>query len=316
MSNQFQRDSFFNKLYELASKDRNLFIVVADMSAPALDRFRTNLPNQFINVGIAEQNAIQIASGLAMTGKKVFAYAISPFITLRALEQIRVSNGIMGIPITIVGMGTGLSYEKDGPTHHLIEDISIMRALPNIKIMNITDSNLAAKAAESSYHSNLTTYVRLDKDLYPCIHDESSPLGNGMKTVMEGQNIVLFSTGPITHLGIDVAKKIAHKLKFQIKVVDVFEIPINGKKLLEHASSAKLIFTLEEHFLPGGFGSAVCEVLADNGISIPVKRIGIDIQNGYKFCYTYGGRNAIRKCLGIDFDSIYSALTVKIAQFS
>jgi transketolase len=191
-----------------------------------------------------------------------------------------------------------------------------MRALPNIKIMNITDSNLAAKAAESSYHSNLTTYVRLDKDLYPCIHDESSPLGNGMKTVMEGQNIVLFSTGPITHLGIDVAKKIAHKLKFQIKVVDVFEIPINGKKLLEHASNAKLIFTLEEHFLPGGFGSAVCEVLADNGISIPVKRIGIDIQNGYKFCYTYGGRNAIRKCLGIDFDSIYSALTVKIAQFS
>ena len=86
MSNQFQRDSFFSKLYDLASIDRDLFIVVADMSAPALDRFRINFPNQFINVGIAEQNAIQIASGLAMTGKKVFAYAISPFITLRALE--------------------------------------------------------------------------------------------------------------------------------------------------------------------------------------------------------------------------------------
>ncbi|MGE5294008.1 MAG: hypothetical protein ACM3VT_04215, partial [Solirubrobacterales bacterium] len=160
--NMTQRDAFFERLYELARKDKDIVIVAADMSAPALDQFRTDLPGQFVNVGIAEQNAIQIASGLAMTGKKAFAYAISPFITLRCLEQIRVSNGIMGIPITIVGMGTGFSYCSDGPTHHLIEDLAIMRAIPNIRIMNVTDNVMARSLADMTCGGiEGATYIRL-----------------------------------------------------------------------------------------------------------------------------------------------------------
>lgn len=314
MTEQFQRDSFFGRIYELAAKDKDLVIVVADMSAPALDKFRTNLPAQFINVGIAEQNAIQVASGLAMAGKKVLAYAISPFITLRALEQIRVSNGIMGIPITIVGMGTGLSYENDGPTHHLIEDISIMRAIPRVNILNITDSAMAGQAADIAYNATTTTYIRLDKDKYPDLHGDSLDMEQGMKTVREGDQYVLLCTGPITHSGLKVARKISEERRVSIKVVDVFSIPVNAEALKKQVAGAKMVFTLEEHFLPGGFGSAVCEIFADHRIAVPVTRIGMSINDGFKFNYKYGGREVIQKHYGIDADGIERQMLAHIAE--
>jgi transketolase len=309
MNKQFQRDVFFDRVYELALKNRNIVVLVADMSAPSLDKFRTDLPSQFINVGIAEQNAIQIASGLAMEGKKVLAYAISPFITLRALEQIRVSSGIMGIPISIVGMGTGLSYANDGPTHHLLEDISIMRAIPNINIMNITDSAMATKAADIACNPETTTYIRLDKDKFNNIHNVDIDLSAGLKTLVDGKDYALLSTGTITHIAVDVTKKIAAECQVMLKVIDIFKIPINSNLLIKELIGIKKVFTLEEHFLPGGFGSAICEILADNDILVPLTRIGIDINDGYKFCYKYGGRNIIRKHLGIDEDGVFNKIS-------
>ena len=102
-----QRDAFWDRIFELASENKDIILVSADMGAPSLDKFRKDLPAQFVNVGIAEQNAITLAAGLAMTGKKVFTYAIAPFITLRCIEQIRVECCIMGLPLTMVGVGVG-----------------------------------------------------------------------------------------------------------------------------------------------------------------------------------------------------------------
>ena len=299
MSDITQRDAFFDRLYELARQDSDIVIVAADMSAPALDKFRRDMPAQFVNVGIAEQNAILIASGLAIAGKKVFAYAIAPFITLRCLEQIRVENGIMNIPITIVGMGTGLSYDSDGPTHHLIEDIAVLRAFPNIEIDSITDTVMAAAYAEMSCDKKLTNYIRLDKDFYPTIYDASSDFSQGIAEVRSGSENMVIATGPMVH----AAREIINSPQFEdsdIGLVDVYQIPINESALLDMIDGAKRIVTLEEHFLPGGLGSAVCEILNDNGVSIPVKRLGLDINAGYKHCYKYGGREIIRSCHGID----------------
>ena len=116
MNNLTQRDAFWNKVYESARLNRNIVVVTADMGAPALDNIRRDLAGQFVNVGIAEQNAITLAAGLALTGKNVFIYAIAPFITLRCLEQIRVEAAMMKIPINIVGVGAGFGYEDSGPT--------------------------------------------------------------------------------------------------------------------------------------------------------------------------------------------------------
>jgi len=303
MSEVTQRDAFFDRLYELARADSDIVIVAADMSAPALDKFRRDMSAQFVNVGIAEQNAILIASGLAIAGKKVFAYAIAPFITLRCLEQIRVENGIMNIPITIVGMGTGLSYDSDGPTHHLIEDIAVLRAFPNVEIDSISDTVMAAAYAELSCDKKLTNYIRLDKDLYPTIYNPDYDFSQGIAQVESGSENIVIATGPMVH----VARQIINSPQFEdsdIGLVDVFQIPINESVLLDMIDGAKRVITLEEHFLPGGLGSAVCEVLNDNGVSVGVKRLGLDINAGYKHCYKYGGREIIRSCHGIDKSSL------------
>ena len=303
----FQRDAFFNRLYALAKEDKDIIIVVADMSAPALDKFRIELPNQFVNVGIAEQNAIQIASGLALEGKKVFAYAISPFITLRALEQIRVSNCIMGIPITIVGMGTGLSYSSDGPTHHLIEDIAVMRSFPNMNIYNITDNVMAEAVVGICCRSNAVNYVRLDKDanqdIYGTNYGTNYLFLDGIAQLIREEEIILISSGVMTYTALKVVGFLYEK-GMSIGIIDIFRFPINTPIFLEMIKKTKKLITLEEHFLAGGLGSAVCEILVDNGITIPLRRIGMEMSDGYKFCYKYGGRDIIRKHYGIDAVSV------------
>lgn len=301
MSNMTQRDVFWNKVYDMAKIDHNIVIVTADMGAPSLDKFRTDLPGQFINVGIAEQNAILIASGLAMMGKRPFVYAIAPFIILRCLEQIRVENCIMNIPITIVGVGAGFGYEDSGPTHHLIEDIAIVRAMPDIVINSISDNVMAVAVAEMSCSLPTTNYVRLDRLPSNSIYDQGTVFNDGISVLRDGDDACIIATGDMVNTAIDVAHKL-EKEQLNISVVDVYNIPINKSLLLKKAEQAKCVITLEEHFLPGGLGSAVCEILTDAGILIPVKRIGISVDKGY--CYEYGGREEIRKFYGIDTDEV------------
>lgn len=148
--NRSQRDSFFKQIYEMMKHDKDIVIVVADMSTPIFDKVREDFPHRFFNTGIAEQNAILVASGLAREGKKVFVYAISTFMVMRCYEQIRVSQGVMKLPITIVGVGSGYSYDDSGPTHHMLEDISIMRVLPHMTIHSISDNVMARRVAEQS----------------------------------------------------------------------------------------------------------------------------------------------------------------------
>lgn len=299
----FQRDAFFDRLHERARTDKDIVLVAADMSAPALDKFRTDLPSQFVNVGIAEQNAIQITSGLAMHGKTAFCYAISPFITLRVLEQIRVSNCIMKIPITIVGMGTGLSYENDGPTHHLIEDIAVMRAFPGITIHNITDNVMAAAMVDISCEMNTTNYIRLDKDAYAPLYGADADFSSGLAKLRDGCDNILLTSGVMSHVAVAVAEKLKQR-DITVGVVDIFEIPIRTAEFIPSVKDAQRLITLEEHFLAGGLGSAVCELLNDERVSLPVKRIGMENRDGYRYSYTYGGRKLIRQKHGIDTDSV------------
>lgn len=305
MSNISQRDAFWNKIYNIAKVDKDIIIISADMGAPALDRIRRELASQFVNVGIAEQNAITLASGLALTGKRVFTYAIAPFITLRCLEQIRVENAIMKIPITIVGVGAGFGYEDSGPTHHLTEDIAIMRSMPDITINSITDSVMAAAFAEISCKMQNANYVRLDRQVFPDIYDKKTDFTKGISVLRESKDCYIVTTGCMTHVALNVANNLKKK-EIDVGVIDVYTLPVNEDLFLETIKKAKKLITLEEHFLPGGFGSAVCEVLSDNGLLMPIKRLGLPIDKGY--CYKYGGRDIIRGYYGIDNDSIQKTI--------
>jgi transketolase len=304
-SNLPQRDAFWTRVYEIAKNDRDVIIISADMGAPALDVIRRDLPGQFINMGIAEQNAVVVGSGLAMAGKKVFAYAIAPFITLRCLEQVRVHNCMMKTPLTLVGVGAGFGYQDSGPTHHMLEDIAVLRAFPTIEIDSVSDSVMAAAVAERSILERRINYVRLDRQTLPDLYKPGHDFKPGLNVLKEGKDLTLIGTGIMTHAALETAEALGKK-GISVGVIDLYRLPVNAAGLLAALKGAKKVATLEEHFLPGGMGSAVAEVMADAGVAVPLKRLGLPTEKGY--CYTYGGRDALHRHYGIGSEQILSAL--------
>lgn len=274
-----QRDAFFNGLYKVAERDKDIVLISADMGAPSLDQWRANLPEQFFNVGIAEANMIAVAAGLALSGKKPFCYAIMPFITLRCYEAIKVNLCLMNLPVTLVGIGAGFGYDDSGPTHHSTEDISVMRALPNMTIYNASDSTLARHFAQLAYKSSGPVYIRLDREEFPLLHQGTKYIGDGIAHLRRGYTNLIIATGNMVH------KALATK---GVIVWDVWRLKPLGET---DFSGIKQIITLEEHMLAGGLGSIIAERLADEGLSIPLKRVGIKD----KYYYVYGGRKHIQE---------------------
>ncbi len=297
-----QRDAFWDEIYELARVDRDIIVISADMGSPSLDKFRRDLPQQFINTGIAEQNSILIASGLAKEGKKVFVYAIASFLTLNCIEKIRVQNGMMNIPINIVGVGSGFSYPDSGPTHHLCEDIAIMRAIPNITTLSISDKHMAIKAARDYKTYKNTQYIRLERQPSGEIFNshEDVSLTHGVKEVISGKGTLVISNGNLLFK----SKEIIEEQSLDFGLCDLYRFPINESALKEIVSKYDKIISLEETFLPAGQGSAILEALNNLGLKIKVKRLGIDPAKGY--CYEYGGREAIHEYYGIGKDNLIS----------
>lgn len=304
MKNISQRDAFFDKLYEIASEDKNVILVSADMGAPSLDKFREDLSSQYVNVGIAEQNMVTVASGLALGGKTVFMYAIMPFVTLRCYEMIKIELSMMNIPVTAIGVGSGMSYDDSGPTHHSAEDVAIMRALPNMTVLNTTDSVMAARFAEMTYNMSVPNYVRLDREPLPTIYQPDADFSAGLTELKSGKDICIVATGNMVHRALEVAGNLA-KHSVDAGVIDLYRLkPINETLLLKSVAKSKRIVTLEENFLNGGIGSAVAEVMADNEKSVPLKRIGLPD----KYLFTYGGRKAMQSQVGLDEASLTESI--------
>lgn len=292
------RDSFINKVYDLAKKDREVMIVSADMGAPALDKFRFELGNQFLNVGIAEENMIAVASGLASEGKKPYTMAIMPFTTSRCHEFIKLNLGLMKMPVRVIGIGAGFSYDDSGPTHHTTEDIAIMRAIPNLTIFSPSDSVSAEKIAEISYKENKPVYIRLDRKIQPLIYEENENFEQGFKELKKGFDICIIATGNMVHEALKVAKNLETTGKI-VGVIDLYKLKPINPEIVRVLSKYKKIISLEEQILDGGFGSIIAELIADNSLQATLKRMGIR-----NYIYCYGGRENIQKVCGIDANSV------------
>jgi transketolase len=305
MENISQRDAFWGRIYEIAKQDKDVVLVIADMGAPALDKFRIELSAQYIDVGIAEQQGVAVASGLVLSGKKAFVYAIAPFIALRCYEHTRVNLASMNLPVTLVGVGAGVSYDDSGPTHHAVDDISVLRILPNLKIYNATDSVMAKAFADMSCKLDHPNYVRLDRKVLPTIYDKNTDFSTGITELASGSDVCIIATGNMVHRALHVSEDLK-KNGIKAGVVDVYMFPINEDFFVNKVKDAAQIVTLEEHTLPGGLGSAVCEVLCDKQLLKPVKRIGMNFKTGY--CYKYGGRDNIQSLYGLDKKSIVQAI--------
>lgn len=294
------RDAFFNEVYAIALKDPNVIFLTADMGAFSLNAFKKDLSSQYINVGVAEQNLISIAAGLALGGKKVFVYSIAPFVTQRCYEQIKIDLSCMRLPVTIIGSGPGITYNSDGPTHHAIQDMAIMRALPEMMILNPSDPATATAAARISYKNDGPVYVRIDKGKLPLLYDNEEDFSDGLALLKKGRDLMLITTGIMVHQAFKVVDELA-KHFIDAGIIDLYRIkPINEELLLSVIEKSNRIVTLEEHSIIGGIGSAICEILVDRGKVLPLKRIAIADKN----CVGYGDREWMHSFYGLDVNSI------------
>jgi transketolase len=297
------RDAFFERIYDLAKVDKDIVIVSADMAAPALDNFRKDFKDRFINVGIAEQNAILVATGLAVSGKKPIAYAITQFISLRAYEQIRIYLCGMNLPIAIVGVGAGVGYYESGPTHHIIEDISAMWVFPNLAIYNASDEESAGFFADIAVDGKGPKYIRLDRDKISGLHNPDEKYDTGLSILSPLSGINIITTGNMVQIALTVRDRLLSD-GISIGVVDIYRFPVDEDALRNVITPSQILVSLEEHVLAGGLGSYILEIMNDNGITVPLKRLGMDTSEGYEKCYNYGGREAIRGEFGINTDQI------------
>lgn len=273
-----QRGTIFGmSLPEITENHPEIMVLTADLTIlSGLDRFVAKYPNQFLNTGIAEQNMIGIAAGLAAEGHKTIATTYATFISLRSCEQIRHYLGYMKSNVIVIGSGAGLVMAFSGNTHYAIEDIAVMRAIPNITILSPSDAGLAAKAFEAVIELNKPVYIRLTGALNcPIIYKNDFNFEIGKSIVIkEGADITIFATGMMVAQSLKAADILEAK-NISIKVVDVHTIkPLDTSIIIESLSS-KLFVSVEEHNIIGGLGGAISEFLTMKGNAVPLLRLGI-----------------------------------------
>ena len=193
------RNTVINTIHAAAKLNKNIMFLTADLGYSVIENFQKELPEQIINVGISEQNMIGVAAGLALSGKKVFVYSIAPFVTLRCLEQIKVDVCYQNLDVTIIGVGGGYAYGNLGVTHHSIEDLGVMRSLPNMKIVSPADSIEAGALAKAIISARGPFYIRLNHGKEPNIHQTKElkvKIGKGL-VLKEGKDVTLLAIGNI-----------------------------------------------------------------------------------------------------------------------
>lgn len=271
------RATFGQAILETAKERNDFYVISADLAqSSGLVRFRDEFPDRFFNVGIAEQNMIGVAAGLAKDGTNIFATSFAPFITMRACEQVRMDMGYMQLNIKTVGLGSGLIMAQLGNSHFGIEDVSVMRAIPGMTVIEPADGTGIVKAVEALCDYDKPAYLRLTGGPgLPVVYEEdiNFQIGKCIK-VREGKDVSIIATGTMVHCSKVAADVLAEK-GIEASVIDMHTIkPIDGK-CVDDESDKKLIATVEEATIVGGLGSAVAEHLSMNKNRPPHLMLGI-----------------------------------------
>lgn len=296
------RAGFIRTLIDLARADERIFLLVGDVGYGLVEPFAQEFPRRYINIGIAEQNMIGIASGLAMSGKIVFVYSLANFPTLRCVEQIRNDACYHNANVKIVASGAGLTYGPLGVTHHVTEDLAIMRALPNMTVIAPADPIESASATRAAAEWAGPCYLRLAKTGDPVIHETAPDFQIGRAiTVREGNDTTLIASGGILYDVVQAARQLEQK-GIEARVLSMHTVkPLDAEAVLAAARETRAIITIEEHNIIGGLGSAVAEVLAESDIApIAFRRMGI----ADCFCSQVGSQKYLRQAYSLTVDDI------------
>lgn len=268
------RDRFFYELYAQAKAGKDVMVVSSDLGAPSLDDFRRDYPQRFVNVGIAEQNAIAVASGLALAGKIAFTYGLNPFPVTRSFDHIRNLLASLKIPVTVAALKAGSCTAEAGFSHMAIENMSLLRTLRNLRIVNPSDETISQKMIREIVEYPKPGFVQFDPFISGVLYDETEidfSKGFAVSGRDNGTAVVTYGIW-------------AHRLKkeaLSVKLIDCFSLPLNIALFVEELRNCKKIITIEDGIATGGIGSMLLEIMNDYELQIPVKRMALWFKGGY-----------------------------------
>jgi len=304
------RDALLEKIWQRMAHDETVFFVSSDFGSPVLDKIRSDFGERFINVGIAEQNLINVSAGLALEGFNVFSYAIAPFITMRCFEQNRVNLALLSearkINVNLIGVGAGYSYVVSGPTHQCYEDITIMRGLPNFQIFSPSDHVTAGALMETCLENSGVKYLRLDAQILPQIYHGGSPdIKRGFYVHKTSGPVCLVATGYMLHTALQVSGLLSEK-GLDVGVVDLFDlVGFQTEDLIRVLEKYSGIVTLEEGFRGrGGLDALFFEMNAR--FDLRKRMLNLGVEPNYSFAL--GTREELHEKVGIGPISVFKAV--------
>ena len=306
------RNAFALEITARAACDERVVMLSGDIGNRLFDQVKDLCPQRFHNCGVAEANMIGVAAGLAISGLRPVAYTITPFITTRCLEQIKLDICAHNLPVVLAGVGAGLSYASLGSTHHSLEDLAILRVLPNLIVVAPADAVEARLALRAALAQDSPVYLRLGKKGEPLMHKTAPDfaLGRGI-TLRQGRDACLVATGTVTACCVKAAELLAER-GVEASVVDMHTVkPLDGPLLGQCFATHPLVVTVEEHWLAGGFGSAVAEWKIDGNIGGGrLKRLGVPDT----FLHRTGGQGNARKLVGLDPEGIAALVLAELGR--
>jgi transketolase len=290
------RQSALNAVYDLAKRDPRVLFIGSDLGAGVLDKFKTEMPDRFLMEGVSEANIIGMSAGLAMDGYIPYINTIATFLTRRCFEQVAVDLCLHELPVRLLASGGGAVYAPLGPTHMALEDIAIMRALPNMTVVCPVDAPEMTRVIEATLDVPNPVYVRFGKGGDPVVSSAENGFALGKAIRMRpGRDVVLISTGVMTSRSLEAAEALA-AAGVDAGVLHVHTVkPFDEDAVREAASGCALAVTVEEHSRIGGLGSAVTDVLAEAAILTPQLRLAFPDA----FVGTYGSQDSVLQAVGL-----------------
>lgn len=299
------RNAFAEEITALATANESVVLLSGDIGNRLFNGYKQACPTRFYNCGVAEANMTSMAAGMALCGMRPVTYTIAPFNTVRCLEQIRLDVCYHNVPVVIVGLGAGLSYSNLGATHHSMEDVSLMRSMPNMTIVCPADAMEVRLALRAALQHSGPVYLRLGKKNEPLVHDTPPAFVLGQSLPLQkGHKICLIASGTIVPEVLQAAKLLA-KTVCSPSVLNMHTIkPLDTTALQQAFDEHELVVTVEEHSLIGGLGAAIAEWRCDNRIATPLLRLG----GADAFLCKAGNQQQARIALGLSGAHIADAV--------
>lgn len=298
--------SYINSIYKLLKQDKNVISCLSDSGTDYDEMIARELPDQVINFGISENNKVAAAAGLASCGKIPFVYTTNAFIAYRSYEFVRDDICLQNKNVKLVGMGSNLSWSTLGCTHHTTEDVSALKALPNLILLNPASGKELEKCVEAAYSINGPVYIRMGMSGEEEIYEEECNFELGKNnTIKDGTDGVIFTTGPIISEVLKAREKLEKEDNKTFKVVNIASIkPFDTESIINETKKHQLVFSVEEHNVIGGVGSSIADVIAENNIDTKLIKIGLNDT----FAKGYGTHQEIREANELDSESIYKKI--------